>query len=306
MAYFDELLIKARRQIAEAPLVPLSLANAQYLQISNEIPPAIPSYEFSSYTRYGQAQVILNRQTGVPLVEDALEKRTVRIYPIRLAFQVDQDELDLAAEVGNNVVATKLTTVRDGIDQKLDIVSYIGQPGTTLQGLGTNTNVTIVLFAADGNENGGTNSTSWTKKTPKQILRDLNKFAIQVPTQTANLKSINRVLMPVSWLNFLQTTLYNDAGDTLLSVFLKNQGVIANGIREIVAHPALEQMGAGGTGLMIGYNTNGQNRLHIPKKGDFRDLPGQPLGTTIQVTCQLRTAGVEIQQTLEVIYANLS
>lgn len=311
MLLFDDLLVAARKELIREKdnYLSLTLANANYISISNEIPAAIPAYDFKFYTRYGIAAVILTSNTGVPLVGQSTDTRLVRVYPIRLGFEINADELDLAEALGQNPVIDQLRIVRDAIDQKLDIVAYSGTPGTTLQGLATNPNVTRLNFEANGNQNGATNSAAWVNKTPQQVLADLNTFALKVPEQTALTKMINRILMPASTLLYIQSKPYNETtGESIMSVFLKNQAVMPNGgITEIIGHPVLETLSLSSGRMMIGYDRNStENKLHIPKGGEFRDYPAELRGTKWTTPCGIRTAGVEIRQPQELIYADLA
>lgn len=311
MLIFDDLLVAARKELIREKdqYLSLTLANADYIEISNEIPAAIPAYDFKFYTRYGIAAVILTSNTGVPLVGQSTESRLVKIYPIRLGFEINSDELDLAEALGQNPVTDQLRIVRDGLDQKLDIVAYSGTPGTTLQGLATQPNVTTLNFQANGNQNGATNSASWSNKTPIQVLADLNTFALKVPEQTALTKSINRILMPASTLLYLQSTPYNEStGESIMSVYLKNQAVMPNGgVNQLIGHPVLENLSSTNGKLMIGYNSaSKENKLHIPKGGDFRDFPAELRGTKYTVPCGIKTAGIECRQPQELVYANLA
>jgi hypothetical protein len=101
--------------------------------------------------------------------------------------------------------------------------------------------------------------------------------------------------------------MYNANGDSVLTVFLRNQASLPNGgIREIIGHPSLETAGTGGVGRIVAYlSTSPANRFHIPQGGDFRDLNPEVRGTTVKIPCQMKTAGVEIERVKEVIYANV-
>lgn len=311
MKLFDEYLVAARKELIKEKddYLSLTLANADYINISNEIPAAIPAYDFKFYTRYGIAAVILTSNTGVPLVGESTESRLVKIYPIRLGFEINSDELDLAEALGQNPVTDQLKIVRDGLNQKLDIVAYSGQPGTTLQGLATNPNVTTINFPPNGNQNGATNSAAWQNKTPQQVLADLNTLALKVPEQTALTRTINRILMPATTLLWLQSTPYNEStGESIMSVYLKNQAVMPNGgINQLIGHPVLETLSDTGGKMMIGYNSaSPDNKLHIPQGGDFRDFPAELRATKYTVPCGIKTAGVEIRKPTEVVYAKLA
>lgn len=307
--FFQEQLEAARQDIIEKDVIyELSLANGKYIRISNEIPECIPAYEFRYYTRLGQAKVKLNRDSSVPTINEMVDTRMVKVFPVRLGFDIETDELDLSRVLGRNIISEKLQTVREGIDQKLDIIAFQGEPGTTMQGLATNSNVSVISLPADGNQNGGTNSASWINKTPLQILRDLNIIIMKVPEQTKLTRSINRLLIPQSKYLYLQTTPFNpETGKSILAVFLENIAVAPNGgAVEIVGHPILEGLGTGGVGRVVGYDTRSNgNQFHIPQGGDFRDMDASYSNTTWRVPCQAKTAGVQIERTLEVVYADL-
>lgn len=307
MRFLRDLLVEARQEVVNAnDFIPLSLANEQYLRIVNEIPRGATAYTFSSYTQLGQAAVILSGATGVPTTNRTVEERLVKIFPIQLGFNVRDDEIETSDALGRNIITEHLADARQGLEAKLDIVSYSGAAGTTLVGMANVPNVTVINFPADGTGS----SAAWANKTPSQILRDLNLVALKVPELTALTKSTPRLLMPASKLLYLQTTIYNPNngnGESIYSVFLRAQLAITNGVREIVGHPVLETMGTGGVGLMFAYDpASNNNRLHIPQGGDFRDAEPSRVGTTWTVPCQIKTAGIEVKKPLEVVYANVS
>jgi hypothetical protein len=309
MRFIQDLLEAARQDVINTTdFIPNSLANEQYIRIVNEIPLGAKAYEFSTYTQFGQAAVIATQTTGVPTTNRTVSTRLVKIFPIRLGFIVTDDDIETGDALGTNIVSENMLDVRQGLEQKLDIVSYSGEIGTTLVGLANVPNVTRIDFPADGTGS----SVAWSTKTPAQILRDLNLIALQVPTQTALTKSVNRLCLPASKLLTLQSTPYNTTagnGDSILTVFLRNQQLVGNqqGITEVIGHPVLETLGTGGVGLIFVYNTNSpNNRLHIPQGGDFRDSEYSRIGTTWTVPCQIKTAGIEVKKTLEVAYANVA
>ena len=285
--FFQEQLEAARQDLIEKDvLYDLTLANGKYITISNEIPEAIPTYQFRYYTRLGQAKVKLDRDSSVPTIDEMVDYRMVKVFPVRLGFTLEYDELDLSRVLGRNIVSEKLQTVREGIDQKLDIIAYEGAPGTTMQGLANNSNVSIISLPSDGNQNGGVNSANWIHKTPLQVLRDLNIIIMKVPEQTKLTRTINRLMIPASKYLYLQTTPFNiETGKSILAVFLENIAVAPNGgTIDIVGHPVLETLGTGGIGRIIGYDTRSRsNQFHIPQGGDFRDLDTSYQNTTWRV-----------------------
>jgi hypothetical protein len=308
MVFFQEDLATARQALVEAPMLPLSLANGQFINLVREIGRGVKAHLFRTYTQYGVAQIITTKTTEVPLIDDSSEEYLVRVFPIRAAFQLEEDELELAAATGQSPSTRKLLQARNVIERELDLIAFEGRTDTTLLGMGNNPNVTVINFPANGNENGQTNSVSWANKSAQQILDDLNTVALQIQTQTANTVFATRLMMPSSKLNQISTKTFNANGDSVLTIFLRNQASLPNGgIRDIVGHPALETAGTGGVGRIVAYDSGSDgNRLHIPQGGDFRDMNPETRGTTVKITCQMKTAGVEIERIKEVVYANVA
>ena len=305
MVFLDDMLSGARAEVAQAPMLALSLVNGQYIRISNEIPLGLKAWTFKQMTRFGVAQVITTRQNSVPLVEDAIEEFLVRVFPIRLGYELEQDDIEIAQTNGVNIATPKMMTVKEGIERELDIIAYEGKPQTTLRGIANNPNITVLSLPADG----AGSSAAWSSKTPVQIVRDLNLIVLSLLGQTSNTVSANRLLMPISKVNLINTTPYNTTtGESILTTFLKNQANLPfGGIKEVIGHPALEAAGTSGVGRIIAYDTTSRyNVFHIPQGGDFRDLPYERQGSTIKVIAQMKTAGVEIQRIKEVIYADVT
>ncbi len=304
--FIDEMLSSARREIAEEPMLPLVMVNPQFISISNEIGRGLKAHTFKQMTRYGVAQVITTRATQVPLVEESEEEYLVRVFNVRLGFEAEYDDLEVAIENGTNIITPKFRTVREGIEREIDIIGFEGRAQTTLKGISNHDNVTVIDFEANG-DNSGTPSASWDYKTAEQILADLQRLALEVSVQTANTIFASRILLPVTKLNLIATKPYNSTGESVLTVFMRNQASLpGGGITDIVGHPSLETAGTGGVGRAVVYNAASRyNRFHIPEGGDFKDLPPSVQGTTTKVSCQMRTAGVEIQRIKEVVYANM-
>jgi hypothetical protein len=304
--FLDSQLYAARKEIIQSQTqIPLSLADGSTINIVNEIPASANAWEFSEYTASGQASLILTAATSVPTTARQITTRVVKVYPVRLGFNVTVDEVEAGQENGRNILTEKLMDARDGINQLLDLLCYTGQAGTSLIGIANIPNVTTINFAADGTGS----SAAWSTKSPDQIIRDLNQLASTVPTQTGLLRGTNKLILPASKLLYIQTRPYSTlTGESILSVFLKNQANLTPfGVSIVTGHPALETLGTGGVGLGIAYNTTSRfNRLHIPQNGDFRDLPYSLSGTTWTIPCQLKTAGLEITKPLELAYANIT
>jgi hypothetical protein len=305
-----EMLATARQEVMNAPILPLTMVNNEFINIVSEIGRGVKAHTFKVMEQYGVAQVMTTRATNVPLIGDSMTENLVRVFPVKVGFEIDDDEIELYAANGMNPFTTNMVQSRDAIDQQLDLIGFYGNPGTTLKGIGNFPGITIIQLPNDGvNPVGSVASRQWSHKTPTQILRDLNLIGMGVNGQTAGTVNANRIVLGHQAIQYLTNTPYNvTTGQSILSVFLANQNAIAGGgIRSMQGHPSLDTLGTGGTrGRAIAYNaTSRYNKFHIPQGGGFMDSGIERRGDLRKVECKAKTAGVEIQKIKEVVYADI-
>lgn len=308
MAFDDDMLSSARREIIQAPMLPLMMVNNQYINISNEIPRGVKAHTFQVMQQYGVAQVMTTRATNVPLIADSMTENLVRVFPVKIGFEVDDDTLELARDNGQNPFVRLLQQARDASDQRLDLIGFNGEPGTTLLGISNYPGITIIQLPNNGVDSNGQPSRKWSDKTAIQVLSDLNTIAMSVNQQTAGTVNSTRILMGHDAINYLINTPFNTGtGVSILATFLQNQSaIVGGGIRSVEGHPSLDNAGTNGKCRSVTYNTaSSYNNFHIPTGGGFQDTGIQRRGDLRVVETKTKTAGVEIQRIREVVYTDI-
>jgi hypothetical protein len=309
MAFMDDELASARQELLTAPMMPMLIVNGASLNIVSEIEEGVKAHVFEVYTQYGVAAVMTSRATNVPLLGDAVAENLVRVFPIKNAIDIDEDQVKLARRVGRNALTQKLIQARDANDQKLDLIGFQGEPGTTLLGISNYPGISILQLPNDGVDtaNGNAASRRFSHKTPVQVLRDMNLIASFVSRNTASAMSSNRILTGTEVIHYLQNTPYNsDLGTSIYQIFMANQAAIMNGVRSLVGYPALDGVGVGGATRTVAYTTGSPyNKFHIPQGGGWRDSGLDKKGDVWSIETKSNTAGVEIQKIKEVAYADI-
>lgn len=307
MNFLDKQLTFISKELITEELPKLHLASGMDISISNKIPAGASFYEYYRLTPLGQAKLMITG-TEIPTLNYYQVPERVQVYPIKMAFQYTNDDLLSARFAGVNLDTKAPLDVRNAILFELDRIAWSGHDQANIKGLADNPNVTDLVFQADGNENGGTNSTKWVHKTEAQIYRDLNALARVVPSQTYNVYRPKVLALPNEQMELI-TQLFYPSGTTqsIATAFLNSQKLL-EGIDKIVTIESLKGIGTGGADLAIVYPGKSTTRasqylsLHIPQQGGFRIGDMELHNEIMKFPCTLKTAGVEVTQNLYMAY----
>jgi hypothetical protein len=309
MAFMDDELVSARQEVLTQPMQPMMIVGGNNLRVVSEIEAGAKAHTFEILTQYGVAAVMTSRATNVPQLGDSTEENIVRVFPIKNGFNIDEDQVIVSRRVGRNLITEKLVQARAANDQKLDLIGFRGEPGTTLLGISNYPGITILQLPQTGVDTANANAPSrrLSHKTPMQVLADLNLIASQVSRATSGLMSSNRLLAGYDLLLYLQNTPFNsELGTSIYQIFMANQATLINGVREFVAHPSLDTAGTAGAIRVVGYSTGSPyNKFHIPQGGGWRDSGLDKKGDVWSIETKSNTAGCEIQKIKELIYADV-
>lgn len=253
---------------------------------------------YRQYDEVGIAKIIANYADDLPRADVKGKEFSVIAKSIGDSYGYNVQEIRAAAMVpGKSLESRKADAAVRAQRELWNKIGFYGDSNAGLQGLLTNPNIPSFSVAADGNENGGSNSTEFQHKTPVQILRDLNKVVNDTVTATKNTEKPNTLLLPLAQFELISSTVFGTASDTtILEMFLKTNPYIkeVKNIHEISA----EELAANGvtdfTGdIMIAYDKNpGKLTLEMPQ--GFEQFPVQEQGLEYVVPCHSRIAGVII------------
>lgn len=275
-----------------------------WLPISNELNPGAETYSYRIMTAVGEAAILANGADDIPLVSAYVEKRVGEVHTIVNGYEYTVEDIEAAQFANMALDSTLATNAREIMEAKADQICFEGDPDYNLLGILNQPNVPNGTVLADGNENGGTNSTQWQHKTAAQIYRDLSQFGSSPRSATNGVEFFDTISVPEGQYNILAETPYptgSAAGETILSFYLKTQAANPKGVRRVLSVPYLAGKGAGGSDLMVGSRKNPSKlKIHIPL--EFTTQAVQLHNFNYRVPCRMRTGGAQLIKPLAMGY----
>lgn len=165
---------------------------------------------------------------GIPMVQADFGKDLYKAHGIALGTRVMWMDMQKGNVTGRNIESLLRDGVRMTYDKHMDENVYVGfaRYGTT--GLMNNPDAMIMSAKASGTEN----ATEWKKKTPGNILEDVNDAILTAWAQTEHDRDAipNHIIMPYEQYNYIATTKVTELAEkTILKFLLENNVAAVNG-----------------------------------------------------------------------------
>lgn len=271
-------------QVAKAPM------NAfRIFPVQTEVPAGAATAMQRVYDQTGMAKIISNYADDLPRADVVGQEIPTKVLTLGDSYGYNVVEIEHAQFSGVNLEMYKAQAVRRAMDIKINQLAWFGDADAGVTGFINNPNLTAVTLAADGNENGGTNSTQFIHKTADQIIRDITQLISAINVATNNVENPNMVLLPTQAFDHVVMTPRSQYSDLTILEFLRR------------SHPdvrfekvgELDGAGTNGADLMIaGRFDPDVVRLEIPER--FRQLPVEKRNLEYVVDCICRFVGVTI------------
>ena len=222
------------------------------------------SQYFVDYATAGgiTAGIIGGETNNIPIMQANVNKDVWQVFTfaniLKVPF-VDQQKLQ---GIGRSLDDLLDKGIRLNYNKVLDYVVYNGIPQLGITGLVNNPNVTAALAP-----NGASGFSQWNKKTPDEILADINSVLTSTWTNSEyDLTGMaNHIGIPAAQFGYINTTNISQAGSvSILKYVLENNLAVSQG-RELVIVPMgfwLPGAGTGGTDRMIAY-VNDEDRVNF-------------------------------------------
>lgn len=299
-AFLYDQLDYLQKEVVEQEFPEMLMASGKAIDISNEVPAGAETYSYKILTILGEAKILANGASDIPLVSMEVEKRTGYIRTIADGYEVTDDDLEAAELVGMNVDAENAKGCREVMERKFDNLLYLGDDKFNLLGLLNLPNVPRSTVPNDGA--GGL--TTFASKTAAQIYRDIRVFCASIRVATNRAETPNILALPEEQFGIVMETPYPDganASETIGSFFLKTQSYSMGGIESIVPMPFLEGKGTGGLDMMVAYRKRA-SKLKAHLAMDFSMKPAQPKDLCYKTICRMKTGGVQNTKPLSIAY----
>ncbi len=186
-----------------------------------------------------------NQMTGVS-VDIAKVPHQLRPWGMELKYTIL--ELESAAKLGRPVDQQKYEGLQLKHQMDIDEQVYIGDTTTGDTGMVNNTLVTNVQNLAAG----ASGSTNWSKKTPDEILADVNVMLTSVWQASAWAVMPDRMLLPPAQFGYISTQKVSSAGNVSILKYIQDNNLLTTSGRGKLTILPLKWLIGAGVGGTIG------------------------------------------------------
>jgi hypothetical protein len=189
---------------------------------------------------------------AVPVVQANLDKDIFRAHVFSVIMRIMFIDMQRSSMAGRNLDQMLTGGVRLAYDKHMDENAYLGLPAYGTVGLLNNPNVVATNVAI-----GASLATEWAKKTPDEILADVNRSIEDGWAASGYDRAAmpNHILMPYAQYNLIATAKVSPLAEKTILTFLLENNIAAKngGGLEIGATAFCKGAGAGGTDRMATY-----------------------------------------------------
>lgn len=256
---------------------------------------------FRSSDIAGTAEFLSGKGFDIPYA-DVTQAQFLKAFELAgIGYEWTLEELQTAASEGRNLSDEKARAARSVAEQFLFNIAMTGHTEKNWTGLVNDANVPAANATADG-----TGSTStWSTKTPDQILRDVNAGITGIFTTTKETQMADTILLPTArWLTISTTPRSSTSDTTILTYLQQNNAYTAQTGRPLTIRGlrSLNTAGASSTARMVAYRRSPDVvRFHMPMPHRFLP-PFQKSSMTWEIAGIMRTGGTEVRLPKEMSY----
>jgi hypothetical protein len=205
--------------------------------------------------------IIGGETTNIPVAQANITKDVFKVHTFAEVLRAPLfDDLKLQ-QVGRSLNEILDNGIRLNYNKLVDRNAYVGISKTNTYGLVNNPSVT-----ASNASMGAASSRQWDKKTPQEIMKDVNDLiqATWAASEYDLTGMCNQILLPPAQYAYAVNTIVSSAGNRSLLDYLLENNIAKNQGQELKIYPSRWCIGSGvgGTDRMVGY-VNAENRLHM-------------------------------------------
>lgn len=256
--------------------------------------PGAESVVYEQYDVTGMSKIVADYGDDLPRSDVKGKEFVARVRSIGNSYGYSLQEIRAAQLAGKGLEARKANAAVRAQREQMNRIAWYGDEEHNLQGLLTNPNLPSVTVENDGDGD----STEWSTKTPKQILRDMNDLVNSIIDRTNGAETPDTLILPIEQYTFVTSTPADTGTDTTIGqYFLTNNPFIQNleWSNEIKASERAKNISNDQyTGeIMVAYRRDPDAvMLEIPQM--FEQLPVQERNLEFVVPCHSRIAGLII------------
>jgi hypothetical protein len=260
-----------------------------FIPEDNSVPAGARTFTYRQWNRVTWAKLVSNYANDFPRVQSFGKEFTHKAETFGNSYGYSIQDLREAALLGLSLDTMGSQVAREGHEISLDNLAAFGIPQAGLSGFLNHPNVTTVTLTTG----------TWSTATTDQILEDLRMFAQSIVTRTLQTRQPNKILLDPASYGILQRPVGADYGDTIMSVFLRNNPYI----KSIDPWVKLDTAAPDGGPLAVCYDMSPRT-LKLKILMEFTQHPPQQENLDFKVLCESRYGGVVVYNPLAISYAH--
>ena len=266
-----------------------------YIPVDNTVPSGAKTVTYKFYDRVGVAKIIASYADDLPRADVFAKEYTARIRGVGESYGFDLEDIRAAQMAKVPLQQMKANAAKEAIELKIDQIAQVGDASFGLIGMLNQPNASVYTIPA-----GVSGFTDWARKTPDEIVADLNGVVNFVYDSTNGVEQDDQILLPLKQYAYIASTRMGDGSDTtILDFFLEANPFIKN----VSPWHILKGAGSAGADRMVSYKRD-PDRLQLVISQEFEQLPPQARNLEIVVPCHARCGGVALYRPLSMAYAD--
>lgn len=273
----------------------VNLIARNLIPVDSTIDPGVAVVIYRIYDMVGTAKIIADYADDLPRADVVVTEATVKPKNLGDSYGYSYQEMREASYAKVPLDAKKAAAARRAIEQAIDKIAALGDAATGLLGLLNQPNTNLYTVP-----NGVSGFPDWARKTPDEIIKDINGILNGIVSLTKGVETPNRLLLPIEQYTFITSTPRSSTSDTTIAEYvMKNNPYL----EEIIPWNRLDGAGASGTDRMVAYR-NDPDALQLIIPEEFRQLPPQERNLETIVNCIARIGGVIVYYPLSISYGD--
>jgi hypothetical protein len=254
------------------------------------------SITYFSMNKVGVAGWFHHYAKDIHVADVERSKFEVGVEMADIGYRWTLEEIGQAMMIGMPLSNDRASAARRAYEEFVDRVALLGDTDKNFAGIIDYPGIPTSLASVHA---GPPTGTSWTIKTPDEILEDVNDALTGMWVDTLQIEMADTLLLPVRALALLATRRLNDLSSTTILQWLQQNNIYTfttGRALTIRAVRGLETAGTGDTGRMIAYRRDPQViKMHIPMTHRF--LPVWQTGPLVfDIPGIFRLAGLEVRR----------
>ena len=265
------------------------------IPVNNAIDPGVEVITYKQFDMVGAAVIIANYADDLPRSDVRCKSFSSSPRDLGSSYGYSYQEAKAAAYTGLPLDARKAAAARRSIEQLIDRIAKTGDAGNNLLGFLNQPNTSLYTVP-----NGASGFPDWARKTPDEVLKDINGIINGIVASTQEVEIPDTLLLPVTQYTYITSTPRSANSDTTIAEYALNNNPY---LKEIIPWNVLKGAGVGPSDRMVAYRKD-PDALELIIPQEFEQLPPEKRGLEMLTDCVARCGGVVVYYPLSISYGD--